>query len=709
MMTDTTLNPTQLRAAVTLMAQDWRLQVTRDAARIAEQHIARFGTVIGGKQRAALAALFQVCKAMQFDLTAVERRIGIPFPTGFGKSTSIAAWIVALHKNRDLIHALEVDRTKVPPTVTVAASRVEALCEMKRDILAMARYEDETSPGSVDLQMLEASIGLLHSYRYDEQVTADAAQAHREVPDGYATEPSTGSIEDAMARPYVLATHALMTGKAINATKLSKFRVTESGGDVVDRGIVFWDESLAPSETFTVDFNALMGTVERLKWLARDRHALREAADWAAEVASVVQPAFESGGAEVTTAICQIPAVEEERLLRIRSAIKSSADLTSDLSAALGMAGMAARIIRRSDKAGGVVTYRPTIPNDIRRVIVLDASYAISKLYEVDRRIQRFDRATDLGRMLKMVGAAPNEVLKTYEDVTLRHMDAGGGRDTIVKNLKAVVRDIVDVVTTKVQPEESVLIFTYKHRDKREKDIPGAILAALQEAGIDTDELVQAPGGGLRRRINVTHWGGSECGSNQYAHCHHVILGGVMHVPSDVHAAGYLGAVDDLSAEYTRAIEREVALSSRAHLAYQALSRGRSRATTKDGKALPMTAWIVDTDPKLIDELQKVLPGVQIADWDGNYRKENTRAAPLTDAAYAKIVEYLASVPPEVDKIKAADLWYRTGLGKENRKARQTALDRLSEAAHGWVKNPNGYGLVRVGSGEAMGFEVFAE
>ena len=75
-------------------------------------------------------------------ITGQEKgRIAWPLPPGAGKSQSIAATITALH-------VLGLDHA-----VTVAASRVESLCELIRDLRNMGKVPEE-------------KIGLLHSKLY---------------------------------------------------------------------------------------------------------------------------------------------------------------------------------------------------------------------------------------------------------------------------------------------------------------------------------------------------------------------------------------------------------------------------------------------------------------------------------------------------------------------------------------------------------------
>ncbi len=97
-------------------------------------------------------------------------------PTGMGKTKSIEAWIATVN-DAGLDHV----------SVAVAASKVEALCEMKRSLL--------------DLEVPATKIGLIHSKRYDPGKVEAVKRGEREA-ENYATEPSEGADRQFMLVPW---------------------------------------------------------------------------------------------------------------------------------------------------------------------------------------------------------------------------------------------------------------------------------------------------------------------------------------------------------------------------------------------------------------------------------------------------------------------------------------------------------------------------
>jgi hypothetical protein len=107
----------------------------------------------------------------------VAGRYAFPLDTGCGKTQSVVAWCAAVHELR------------LPYSVAIAASKVEALCDLQRDLIS----------NGVD----PAKIGLWHSYRHETDKVAAACQGNAP---GFASEPATD--EGAHDRKqFLLVTH----------------------------------------------------------------------------------------------------------------------------------------------------------------------------------------------------------------------------------------------------------------------------------------------------------------------------------------------------------------------------------------------------------------------------------------------------------------------------------------------------------------------
>ncbi|MGA3113795.1 MAG: hypothetical protein ABSF90_05095 [Syntrophobacteraceae bacterium] len=164
----------------------------------------------------------------------IKGRYAFPLGTGLGKTQSVVSWLMALY-----------DCDHPPVSVAVCASKVEALCSLKRDLMA------EGVP--------ESRIGLLHSYKFDPEKVGT---------EGYASLPCT---KDHQNKLILLATHNRIRGKG--------------GPDLYNvyqgkpRNLLIWDESLLRSDARWIrhmDIRSGVGFLEpRVKGPGKLQEALR--------------------------------------------------------------------------------------------------------------------------------------------------------------------------------------------------------------------------------------------------------------------------------------------------------------------------------------------------------------------------------------------------------------------------------------------------
>jgi hypothetical protein len=627
------------------------------------RHLKAHGTDPGYTQSLALSALQRVLVEQAFGLT--PRRVVCGLPAGYGKTSAVAGLICALH-------AL---RTRFPTeiTVLVAAEKVEALCTLKRDILELAEREGHA-------QGLSERIGLVHSYGTN------------------ASEPST---PDSDLRPYVLATHARMSDRRGSIKALNVFR---QGNHERPRDLVVWDERLEVGSVIAFDYRVLSGNLAAaIDGLETGDPSIAEACLWAKEAKATINGAAALNPVE--GAVITLPAMDEERRIRIAQALSCvvGGEVIRNL---LPMAGGMVRVNPRKNASGctgGVVKFIASIPDEVRRLVVLDASAEVSRLYAADNRIIDW---TALPGMRSLTREQDFARLKDYSSVEIRFMQRGGGyasvQDDAAKD-RSLIGDIVEVL--KAVPEgEAALTFTYKLRNRKgDIDLTEAIQAAMRKAGLDPDQKVEVAGG-TRERFPIATWG-QETNSNEWVHCTQVLLPGVMRLPFGEVFGQFLAARDDLSAPYPKRVEDDVVRGQLAGAVYQAASRGSCRSTTEDGKARPMTLWLVDKDDGLRTEIDRLMPGARWTEWDGAYRKAKSSAKPRaeteTDRAFLSVLRYLQARPAAVTSVSTKRLWPKVDPSEEvSRDVRLAAIERFHSATDGWVRE--GRSLVRVEAVEAV-------
>lgn len=535
------------------------MKLTQEAHAFLLTKLREYGNQPSQEHQQALLALVSAMTDMAEG--RLQGRYAFGLPTGMGKTLSIISWLATAER---------LGRTY---SAAVAASKIEALCQLKRDLIACGVPAEK--------------IGLLHS-------------------DPDASEPTTVDNED---RPIMLVTHA-----RILAGKLETFQNFKGR----PRDILFWDESLIAAESLFVVSNLLEGSIGFLErayhgeedyaplvsWLNACSRCIREEMDRQRETPT------EGGG------VVQLPTCPQVQVFK--DLIGMRQQVLDPVRVLLDLVDRPLRVILSGQR--GAVSYQITLPESLENILVLDASQPIRKLVHLDQTIRDAERALPL---LQSLGT-PLAGLKQWNRVTLHQQFAGGGRSTLEKDFakkyrtdRRVTKSIVEVVR-QIPPEDSILIFTYKglvYGGNSYKDI---VLRDLQASGVP----VVLPDK-KTKRVNVLTWG-HEASLNSFSHCRHVILAGVLQRnPVDL-AGAYLGQKNNLTAKVNHDTIRELLLSEVCHVVYQALSRGSCRVVT-DGQAGEMHGYLIHRDEAIRGELEKVMPGAVWKVWGQKRDTQDTK------------------------------------------------------------------------------------
>ena len=157
-------------------------------------------------------------------------------------------------------------------------------------------------------------------------------------------------------------------------------------------------------------------------------------------------------------------------------------------------------------------------------------------------------------------------------------------------------------------------------------------------------------------RIHIDTFG-NETSLNSYGYCQHVFLVGILHRDVTELVGQYLGQIRDITGEISKALADDIHLSERAHLAYQALSRGACRFVDT-GQARPMKGYLVEIDPEIEPALSTVMPGVTRTNWKPVFLPETDG---LVDITVTKVAEFLSTL--DQDRIGSKKLKSLMGLG----------------------------------------------
>jgi hypothetical protein len=528
-------------------------------------------------------------------------RFAFPLPTGMGKTQSIVAWCSALHRlgYKDV-------------SVAVAAGKVEALAQLKRDLIANGVPAE--------------SIGLIHSFKHDAAITG-------ELPPGYASEPSTADNDD---RPIMLVTH-----NRIHRGNLAQFN--EYKGK--PRNLLIWDESLLVSNSRYISHRSMK---KALGYRIPDIGETSEAAQYFRTALLTIEAELASQQKGNEPQAVNLPVLAPTALDIIKQQI-GTGTVEEVLRDFLAMSQEPLRVVY-THQEGGLITYDITVPRELDSIAILDASYPIRALERMDKSIQ--------------LGGKFSSNMKRYDHVCIHHLKSPSGRESMTKDFskskredRKVSAEVCDLISG-IPEDEGVIVFTFKKPEgvigmRKTVDFKDLLMADLKASGINTQAML--PEG---NRIVMLTWG-QETSLSMYSYCKHVVFAGVLHRSHLDLASAMAGQVDNILYDITPPSIKEVMNSEIAHSVYQALSRGSCRKI-EGNQACKMGAWLIHSNDEIRPLLEQVMPGVKWVSWTGKHLKSTHTKARISDT----ISSYLKGLPQGVSKISTSSLKKAAGLDK---------------------------------------------
>lgn len=536
-----------------------------------------FGNTLNIDHKKCLFALNDSMTAMAEG--SLQGRWAFGLPTGTGKTRAIVEWITA------------VCEAKLPYSVAVAASRIEALCTLKRDLVANGVPAD--------------LIGLLH-----EGPTAGDKKA------------SLPATKDNDTRPFLLCSHQMIRAKSENLSRYNMYQGQP-------RNLLIYDESLIASDVRHFGTEPLCANLAHaIEYLRRrDEHA--EMSNFLTEIKAIIEAAEDKYDPLDVTMIEQPeldPRLAEQYIQHFSEPGQRNNPVVVEF---LKASNLPLRMLKSGSTA--IVSYQVVVPEALNNILVLDASFPIRKLCHYDSTI----KSAETRPGFKQAGVPAFHSLKKFDNVNLYRLKTYGGRYSMEKRFKdkTMAKEVAQVVKD-IPVDESVLFFVFKQNQPGSIDYGKVLLDELAKAGMDIDAEIDG-----EPRLKVLTWG-SETSLNSEAHRQHVFLVGILHRNDTELMGQYLGQIDDLQGEIGKALAGDLQLSERAHLAYQGLSRGACRFVDK-GQARSMTGYIVEIDPEIETALSSVMPGVTWKTWTPFYMQESDN---LIDTWVGRVRKFLAEL-----------------------------------------------------------------
>jgi len=531
-----------------------------------------YGNVLTPEHKLALQMILEAFTA----LASKKRkgRWGYDLGCGGGKTEATKAWTAALCE------------LGFPYSVEISSSRIEDLDSIKRSLMA-------------DYGVPEHQIGLIHSR--GKEVIKDTKEL-RYLP------PTEGNDN----RPILLLTHAQLKGPK----DIKQFTYYQGQ----PRSVVIYDESLLIARKYFLELSTVTSAVSALnnsfKYRADepddDSIELR-AHRYAQQCLEVLDDEWANQGSASTSA--------EPKPIRFPKPDDDLQDFyrhhghpdINELKHLVEYADLDLRVVRISGtEVGGYCTYELALPDEIDRMVVLDASIGLRILSTLNGTVQT-DEEFD-GR------------IKRYNDVTIRQLVHRSGRGAIFKEFlerqdqRKISKEIADVVR-QIPENEAIAVWSFKsrhgvvHKGKRSAvNVLGTLEDDLKHHGIDTDAKVIINGEEKPRFAWLSY--GQETSSNNYLYCQNSILVGVLHRSDIDLAAEMIGEKRDLSADITKRFE--IQRTECAHRIYQAINRSACRII-KDGRAQRTNVWLIHHDENFEDLLRPHMPGVKWREWKPNH------------------------------------------------------------------------------------------
>ena len=343
------------------------------------------------------------------------------------------------------------------------------------------------------------------------------------------------------------------------------------------RQVRVWDEAILPGQTLTLSRDDLGLLLKPL----RPRHPA---------LAADIEGLFMRLGNVETGTTMLLPDLGEAHGVDLNDTLSLMQGGQPEQTHAVEMLWflLGKHITVRRDGAYGntMLDYRDTLPDDIKPLLVLDASARVRTVY----RCWKEDR----GGIKELPSAT-----KRYDDLSIHVMQRGGGKAAFRQDGEVLVELIASTIATR--PDEEWLVIG--HKTGVDMDFEEAVRSLLS---------TKAP------TVHFLHWGAHDA-TNDYANVPNIILAGTLfYRPSYYEALGRLASGRPSSqGAYAEGKVRSVALGEHRHLILQALCRGAVRRCIGD-RCPPTRAYIIASAKSGIpEELPRIFPGARISRWKG--------------------------------------------------------------------------------------------
>ncbi len=347
------------------------------------------------------------------------------------------------------------------------------------------------------------------------------------------------------------------------------------------RQVRVWDEAWLPGVPITLTGDDIQLLVKPIRQISSDF------ADALTELAVKLKSAADGEAVDVPDFCTAYGVTDYDILAAVGNAAGRLADEQQAAACQLiALMGHTVRVRRDGRFGTTMLSYRATMPADLRPIIVLDASGRVREAYGLIER--------HWGIITRLRSA-----VKDYSPLIVHVWPTSGGKTAFEERLPELAKGIADTILAK--PTEQWLAVVHKTGGKI-RDVEKAICRALPDS--------------VSRNLAAITWG-QHMATNAFADVPNVILAGTLFMRDSYYTAlAHLAKRRHVKTGLVSRPEVEMVMrGEHAHMILQALCRGRVRKS--DGaKCLPMDAYVIASSKSRIGtDITRIFPGCRVVPW----------------------------------------------------------------------------------------------
>ena len=596
---------------------------------IHEQMLRDYGSSADAPTALAHRALHRLLTGMVTSGDTASTREGSPStritfaaPTGFGKSSACAAFLIAAYQRGLLGKGI---------SVTYAASRVSQLYDFEAVLIA----------NGIPVSELRELVSVLHGSSTSER----------------------GVIRDSdtnVDAPVLLITHEKMRAVYRRAEGWKEkdlcYFLKYQGAE---RSLVLWDERCTTTESKSVKVSDLSQAVAGFVDEYGTDNAYRDIVKWfqSAKVSIREKETIPKCSPEQQQAFYQ-------SLLAARRLAKGTYATLRDFLESLRFSP---KVFSSEQNGQGVIHYKVVLPDQATRVLNLDASYSVSELSKLGSKhpqgfIDAESVSPDLIEMYRLYGKRLKD-LRDCSTHTLIHWNKGCGKDIVERDAQAylenkavggnVILELLEIL--RKEAGKPIVIWTHS-KGTQGTDLQRSVSLCLRKAGV-LDAVTEEG----KPQVVIDNYGQHDA-TNKYSHTQVSVLLGVMRRNECELAGAICGESRNINRAVNHRDVRRVKVADVAVTILQTTGRSCGRNVV-NGKCQSQTTYMFYPNSRGEDVSAILRPQFPYANWE----KYGPRSAVVKEGVAAKwvatVLEYLDQLAPTVRKIGSKTLKVELGAG----------------------------------------------